>query len=57
MTTLAQPGLEKDTAILRTLVQHNRLDVGSGAHYPCAGVYAVVETAGTLRAGDTVVVN
>ena len=34
-------------------VAHNRIDV-AGRLYPCAGVYAVVETAGTMRAGDRV---
>jgi uncharacterized protein YcbX len=53
MTTLAQDDLPKDTEILRTLVRHNRLDV-AGGRYPCAGVYAVVEAAGTTRTGDHV---
>jgi uncharacterized protein YcbX len=53
MTTLAQEDLPKDTEILRTLTRHNRLEVG-GALYPCAGVFAVVETPGTVRTGDAV---
>ncbi len=53
MTTLEQGDLPKDNEILRTLVQHNRLDVAGGL-YPCAGVYAIVETPGTTRAGDRV---
>jgi uncharacterized protein YcbX len=53
MTTLAQDDLPKDTEILRALVRHNRLEVAGGL-YPCAGVYAVVEAAGTTRAGDRV---
>jgi uncharacterized protein YcbX len=53
MTTLAQDDLPKDTEVLRTLVRHNRLDVAGGL-YPCAGVYAIVEAAGTIRAGDQV---
>jgi len=55
MTTLAQEDLPKDTEILRTLTQHNRLQVGDGGKYPCAGAYAVVEGTGTLRTGDAVV--
>lgn len=51
MTTLAQGDLPKDNEILRTLVRHNRLDVAGGL-YLCAGVYAVVEAAGIIRAGD-----
>jgi uncharacterized protein YcbX len=53
MTTLAQGDLPKDTEILRTLARHNRVDV-AGALYPCAGVYAIVESSGTTREGDRV---
>jgi hypothetical protein len=53
MTTLAQDDLPKDNDILRTLAQHNRLDVAGGL-WPCAGVYAVVEAAGTTEQGDRV---
>ena len=53
MTTLAQGDLPKDTEILRTLARHNRIDVAGGL-YPCAGVYAIVESPGTMREGDTV---
>ena len=54
MTTLAQDDLPKDTEILRTLAQHNRIAVGTAGRFPCAGVYAVVEASGTLRIGDRV---
>jgi uncharacterized protein YcbX len=54
MTTLAQDDLPNDPEILRTLVRHNRVPVGTSGLVPCAGVYAVVETAGTLRTGDQV---
>ena len=53
MTTLAQGDLPKDTEVLRTLARNNRVEVAGGL-YPCAGVYAVVEAAGDLRAGDQV---
>jgi uncharacterized protein len=53
MTTLAQDDLPKDTEILRTLARHNRIDVAGGL-YPCAGVYAIVESPGTIREGDKV---
>jgi uncharacterized protein YcbX len=56
MTTQPQGDLPKDTEILRTLVRHNRLEV-LGGPYPCAGVYATVAAPGTMRAGDSVVVN
>ena len=53
MPTLAQEDLPKDNEVMRTLVRHNRLDAG-GAMSPCAGVYAAVTAAGTLRTGDEV---
>lgn len=53
MTTLAQGDLPSDRSILRSLVRHNRLDVGGGL-LPCVGVYAVVATPGTVRRGDPV---
>jgi uncharacterized protein YcbX len=53
MTTLAQDELPKDTEVLRTLARENRLDVAGGL-YPCAGVYAIVDSPGTIRAGDGV---
>ena len=52
MTTLAQDDLPGDTEVLRALVRHNRLELGPMGHYPCAGVYAVVATPGTIRTGD-----
>jgi uncharacterized protein YcbX len=54
MTTLAQDELPKDTDVLRTLTRHNRVQVGAGGQFPCAGVYAVVEAPGTMRTGDRV---
>ena len=57
MTTLAQGDLPRDTEILRTLVQHNRIQVGSAGQFPCAGIYAVVAAGGTLRTGDPVVLD
>lgn len=53
MTTLAQDELPKDPEVLRTLARENRLDV-AGGRYPCAGVYAVVASGGTIRNGDVV---
>ena len=54
MTTLSQDDLPRDTDILRTLAKHNRMEIGPGAGYPCAGVYAAVAAPGTLRVGDRV---
>jgi MOSC domain-containing protein len=54
MTTAAQPGLPRDPGILKSLATHNRLDVAGGGLYPCAGVYAITASPGTVRAGDAV---
>ncbi len=54
MTTLAQDELPRDTDVLRTLVRHNKLQVGDAGQFPCAGVYAVVGAPGTMRTGDPV---
>ena len=54
MTTLAQDELPRDTDVLRTLVQHNRVQVGDAGRFPCAGVYAVVQAPGAVRTGDRV---
>jgi uncharacterized protein YcbX len=54
MPSLAQPGLPRDGDVLRTLAKHNRIDVAGGGLYPCAGVYAVSESGGTVRQGDPV---
>jgi uncharacterized protein YcbX len=57
MTTLAQDDLPQDTEILGTLTRHNLINVRSGRQFPCAGVYAVVESSGTVRYGDNVILN
>ena len=54
MTTLAQDDLPDDPGVLRTLVRHNPIQIGAAGPFPCAGVYAVVETPGTIRTGDRV---
>lgn len=54
MTTLAQGDLPEDRDVLRTLVAHNRLPVGSSGSQPCAGVYATVTVPGTVTIGDRV---
>lgn len=54
MTTLAQAELPRDMEVLRTLTQHNRLPIAGLGKSPCAGVYAVVSSAGALRKGDPV---
>jgi len=57
MTTLAQDDLPQDVDVLRTLVRHNRVQLGELGQFPCAGVYAVVAAPGTVRTGDRVMLN
>jgi uncharacterized protein YcbX len=57
MTTLAQQDLPRDSNVLRTLVQHNKIDVVGEGLYPCAGVYAVVSSSGTIQRGDGVTIS
>jgi uncharacterized protein len=57
MTTLAQDDLPQDTDVLRTLVRHNRVQLGELGQFPCAGVYAVVAAPGMVRTGDRVMLN
>ena len=57
MTTLPQAELPNDGDVLRTLVRHNRVQIGEAGRFPCAGVYAVVEAPGPVRAGDRVTVD
>ena len=52
--TLAQDDLPRDPRILRTIAEHNMCDLGDFGTLPCAGVYAEVVKAGTIRSGDTV---
>jgi uncharacterized protein len=53
MPGVEQEGLERDPKILKTLAKHNRIDV-AGSLFPCAGVYAVAEAAGTIHQDDPV---
>ncbi len=54
MTTLAQTELPRDIEVLRALTKHNRIPVAGLGNSPCAGVYAVITSAGTVRKGDAV---
>ncbi len=53
MPSLAQQDLPRDPQILKALARHNRIDV-AGALYPCAGVYAIAQSTGTVRKDDAV---
>ncbi len=54
MTTLAQGELPRDEGVLQTLARENQQEFGGLGRSACLGVYAEVETGGTLRPGDTV---
>ncbi len=54
MTTLAQPGLPKDSDVLRTVARLNMKDMGALGQFPCAGSYAEVVTSGVVRRGDPI---
>jgi uncharacterized protein YcbX len=53
MPGVEQEDLPRDPKILKALARHNRIDV-AGSLFPCAGVYAVAETTGTIRRDDRV---
>lgn len=57
MVTLAQQDLPRDVGLLRTLAEHNRLDVTGLGQFACLGVYATVSRPGEVRVGDAVVVD
>ena len=54
MTTLAQPGLPKDSNVLKTVARVNMQELGSLGQFPCAGWYAEVITPGVVRRGDPI---
>lgn len=56
MTTLAQEDLPRDRGTLKTIAEHNRLEIEGWGTWACAGVYADLVTPGTIRVGDTITV-
>ncbi|MBC7374650.1 MAG: MOSC domain-containing protein [Frankiales bacterium] len=54
MTTLAQQGLAEDRDTLRAIARHHRREIPGLGTWACAGVYAGVGAAGTVRVGDPV---
>lgn len=51
---LPQGDLPHDPRILRTIADHNRVDLGDWGHLPCVGVYADVVQPGIVQRGDQV---
>ena len=54
MTTLAQPGLPKDAAVLKTIARFGLKGLGALGQFACAGWYADVVTPGVVRRGDPI---
>jgi uncharacterized protein YcbX len=54
MTTLAQPGLPKDSNILKTVARIGTKDFNGVGQFPCAGSYAEVVSPGAVRRGDPI---
>ena len=54
MTTLAQPGLPKDSGILKTVARLNLKEMDALGQFACAGSYAEVVTPGVVRRGDPI---
>ncbi|GAC1592388.1 MAG: MOSC domain-containing protein [Acidimicrobiales bacterium] len=52
MTTLAQPGLERDRQTLQGIAAQNRVEIPGLGTWACAGAYATVSGNGTVRVGD-----
>ena len=54
MTTLPQPGLPKDSSVLKTIARIGLKDIPTLGQFPCAGWYAEVITPGVVRRGDPI---
>ena len=54
MPTLARGNLPAEPKLLRTIAQHNQVDLGEFGHLPCAGIYADVVKPGRTRQGDQI---
>ncbi|MGH3674203.1 MAG: MOSC domain-containing protein [Mycobacterium sp.] len=54
MTTLAQPGLPRDGAVLKTIARVGLKQIGAVGQFACVGSYAEVVTPGVVRRGDPV---
>ena len=52
--TLPRENLNLDPAILRTISERNRVNLGDYGDLPCIGVYAEVICEGNIQRGDTV---
>ena len=51
MTTVEQPGLDRDNRILQAIARENRVPTDIVGPLPCAGIFAEVARAGVVRLG------
>jgi uncharacterized protein YcbX len=56
MTTMAQPGLDRDLSLLQTIARTNRQTI-FGGEWACCGIYGDVAGTGAVRVGDEVAVS
>ncbi len=56
MTTLPQPGLPQDRAVLQTIARDNRIEIPGLGRWACAGVYGAITVPGAVRVGDEVII-
>ena len=56
MTSVEQPGLTRDHRILQAIARENRVDSEWLGPLPCAGLFAEVQAAGTVSAGDALTI-
>lgn len=54
MTTVAQPGLDRDPGVLQATNRANRITVDGMGDYACLGLYCMVTQPGDVHVGDTV---
>lgn len=57
MTTLEQPGLPADRAVLQTLATENRVTQPGMGDFACLGIYAEVVEPGPVQVGDPLVLD
>jgi uncharacterized protein YcbX len=55
ITTLGQQELPRDNGVLQTIARNNRIDIPTLGPSPCAGLYALVVSGGSVRRSDPVI--
>ncbi len=57
MTSVEQPGVPRDNRILQTIARENRMSTETMGQLPCAGLFAEVESPGTVAEGDVLTID